>query len=528
MAPVPFVRTMSDFGPLLLRTEARRARATAALDAAARADLGQFLTPLDVAAFLASLFDVPDGPVRLLDPGAGVGSLAAAVVERLHPAGSGPVAVTAIEVDRALVPSLTSTLSDCAATTGATYEIVNKDFIAWGVDRCAGFAALTIEPFDLVVMNPPYRKISTGSAERRWLSDIGVEVTNLYSAFLAVAVRLLKPGGQLVAITPRSFANGPYFRAFRLDFLSQVALRRVHLYDTRDVAFADSGVLQENVVFHVVKGSTPDRVLVTMSAGSDDELVAVREAPYEQVVRPNDPDRFIHLTADEVDAMVAERMRGLGASLVTLGCAVSTGRVVDFRTRPSLRTRPNESTAPLIYPSHFADGWVRWPHLGGRKPNALAVNEETQGLLLPNGHYVLVKRFTSKEERRRVVAVVSDPEHVPGSAVAFENHLNVFHERNAGLPPQLARGLACFLNSTLVDLFFRQFNGHTQVNATDLRKLPYPSKEQLLALGLAAGDAALSQEKLDALVVEHVSELAGGGTEIGIADSGTSSHPLRR
>lgn len=65
-------------------------------------------------------------------------------------------------------------------------------------------------------------------------------------------------------------------------------------------------------------------------------------------------------------------------------------------------------------------------------------------------------------------------------------HVNVFHHRNTGLPLDLAWGIATFLNSTIVDLFFGQFNGHTQVNATDLRSLRYPSVDQLVELGEAA------------------------------------------
>jgi adenine-specific DNA-methyltransferase len=107
--------------------------------------------------------------------------------------------------------------------------------------------------------------------------------------------------------------------------------------------------------------------------------------------------------------------------------------------------------------------------------------------LLPSGNYVLVKRFSAKEERRRVVAAVIDQKQIPAPWVGFENHLNVYHRGNAGLPMELAKGLALFLNSTLVDSYFRQFNGHTQVNATDLRMLQYPNQEMLRALGAHMG-----------------------------------------
>jgi adenine-specific DNA-methyltransferase len=97
--------------------------------------------------------------------------------------------------------------------------------------------------------------------------------------------------------------------------------------------------------------------------------------------------------------------------------------------------------------------------------------------MVPGGTYVLTKRFTAKEEKRRVVAAI-----YTGDRAGFENHINYFHVKGAGLPERLAVGLARFLNSEAVDTYFRTFSGHTQVNATDLRNLHYPSRAQLEAL----------------------------------------------
>lgn len=507
MAPLDTGRNERS-GDLLRRTEIRRLRAGDLNKRQDRSALGQFLTPPAVAQFLASCFEIPTGPSRLLDPGAGVGSLTAAVVDRFVSVGAPPLDVTAVEVDEKLTHLLTATLEDATASAeGTTFSIVIDDFITWGSDRCGGFESVFAEPFDLVVMNPPYRKINTGSAERLRLRAAGIEVSNIYAGFLALAARLLAPNGQLVAITPRSFANGPYFRSFRSDFFSRMALRRIHVYETRDSAFSGDDVLQENVVFLAVKDGERRPVTVTTSSGPSDADMTIREVPYDLVIRPDDPDKFIHLETDDSASAIGLAMRSLPANLATVGCEVSTGRVVDFRTRENLRSDPGENTAPLVYPTHFDGGSVRWPIIGGRKPNAIAVNESTAKLLLPNGNYVLVRRFSAKEERRRVVAVVADPDHLPGPFVAFENHVNVYHERNEGLEADLARGLACFLNSSIVDLFVRQFSGHTQVNATDLRSLPYPTRGQLRELGAAAGSGDLSQEKIDSLVAEHVPAL---------------------
>ena len=457
------------------------------------------------------MFDFGPGPASLLDPGAGIGTLSAAFAERWLRETASPLSITAVEIDDLCSSLLRETLADIEQA-GVRTRLVEGDFIRWAVERSSTMLPFFETPvFDYVVMNPPYRKVRAESMERRLVETLGVGITNLYTAFLALAVRLLKDGGQLVAITPRSFANGPYFTAFRRDFLSQMSFRRVHVYDSRDSAFSEADVLQENVVFHAVKDkATTSSVVITSSAGADDEMTTVREAPYEEVVDADDPEAFIHLSVDGIGARVTQRMRQVKSLITDTGISVSTGRVVQFRARQHLQDQPTALTAPLIFPSHFdGQGRVTWPSTNGRKPNAITVNSDTASLLMRNGAYVLVKRFSAKEERRRIVAALSDPDAVPGPLIGFENHLNVFHKDGGPLDPDVASGLAAFLNSTIVDLFFRQWSGHTQVNATDMRRLRYPTLEEIRSLGQAVGNATLDQRALDLLVAHHVPALAG-------------------
>jgi adenine-specific DNA-methyltransferase len=91
--------------------------------------------------------------------------------------------------------------------------------------------------------------------------------------------------------------------------------------------------------------------------------------------------------------------------------------------------------------------------------------------------------------------------------LGFENHLNYFHyfhTNGRGLERGLALGLFAYLNSTLVDQYFRCFSGHTQVNATDLRKLSYPDHATLETMGNALPRLDVSQEDLDQLVDYHL------------------------
>lgn len=505
------METESSAASLLERVEERRVRESTGRELTQRGQLGQFFTPAPVAGLLAGMFEAPQGAVHVLDPGAGVGSLTAALVSRASAEKwSVRLELTAVEVDDDLLPALKQTLHECGgAAVVASSMLHSSDFIEWACDRLgAGLFAVERERFDLAILNPPYRKLNTASSERRMLSNIGVEATNLYAAFVALSLRLLRPGGQLVAITPRSFCNGPYFKAFRKDLLGSAALRRIHVFDSRDKAFRDTDVLQENVIIHVVKGAEQGPVVIASSSGEGEDATRERMVSYERVVHLGDPNAFIHVVPHEAHADVASRVRSLPCELPAVNASVSTGRVVDFRAREHLRMEPGPDTVPLLYPAHLRGGRVRWPASGSKKANAMADVEETQKLLLPTGNYVLVKRFSSKEERRRIVASVLEDGDLATTRVAIENHVNVFHHRNVGLPLELAWGLATYLNSTIVDLFFRQFNGHTQVNATDLRSLRYPSVDQLADLGTAARDVDHDQATIDALVGRVVPELA--------------------
>ena len=496
---------------LLARTEDRRTRASAALgDALARVRLGQFYTPSRAAALIAGMPRLPrSGILRILDPGAGTGSLTAALIARIVREAPGlQIEIVAAEIDPTATAHLSETLADCvkvakAEGTHVAATVLQADLVDEATRLCGDGGHLA-DPFDLVIMNPPYRKLAAQSTERQALLAVeGVDCPNLYAAFLAIGVQVLRPGGQLVAITPRSFANGPYFGAFRRFFLQRMALDQVHVFESRSVVFADSDVLQENIIFCATRSGDRDQVNLSVSRGHVDEASS-RTVAYADIVKPSDPNQFIHLPAGEADADTTSMFAALPCGLPELGIEVSTGRVVDFRAREYLLEEPAAGAVPLIYPGNLRDGRVRWP-LPIRKPQALATCPDTQKLLLPNERYVIVKRFSAKEERRRVVAVVYDPEDVNADAVGFENHLNIFHCRGRGLPPLIAAGLCLWLNSTAVDQFFRTFSGHTQVNATDLRFMRYPSTDQLSSLGAALGQGAWpDQQKIDSLVAAHV------------------------
>jgi len=400
------------------RVEVRRLRATAGIDRALRAERGQFFTPVAVARTMASMFEPSREPVSLLDAGAGIGSLTAAFVAEMCHWQLRPqtVTVTAFELDKTLAVLLRDTLSDCVevcAQVGVSFSfsLRSGDFLADNARYLSRgeLFSYAAPRYSHAILNPPYRKVRTASSTWRMLRGMGVETSNLYSAFLWLVSKRLEPSGQLVAITPRSFCNGPYFKRFRLDFLRILALRRIHVYESRKQAFRDDDVLQENVIISAVSSADrSNKVVISSSAGPEDGVVTLREVDYGEIVRPDNPDSVIHIVPDEISAQFREQMRAMECRLTDLGLAVSTGRVVDFRATQHLRTRAEVGTVPLIYPCHVREGRVVWPSHECHKPEHLLMTKETEELVVPSLPYVLVKRFSAKEERRRITAAVFD------------------------------------------------------------------------------------------------------------------------
>ncbi len=442
---------------------------------------------------MASLFPKTSGEFHLLDAGAGEGSLTCAFFDALRngdrPFPSGEASL--FEFDAAMVRKLEENTARALGVLPVKRHVYHTDFI----EHAAMLILQKQRPFTHAILNPPYKKINSNSLHRAFLRDVGIETVNLYTAFVALAVALLRPGGTLVAIIPRSFCNGPYYRPFREFILRHAAIRHIHLFTSRTDAFKADKVLQENVIIQLERDAKQTDICISTSTNGDMDDYDVSQYSFVDVVRPGDTEKFIHIPDAQGET---ESLSLANSSLASLGLEVSTGPVVDFRLKEYLREMPQGDDAPLLYSGHF-NGKTEWPKVGFKKPNAIARCPETMKWLYPNGYYVIVRRLSSKEEKRRIVAYLVEPAYFPEKPfLGFENHLNVFHCRKEGLDRDLACGLALYLNSRFIDTLFRRFNGHTQVNATDLRALPYPSGKALTELGIWAREQKeLTQETIE-------------------------------
>lgn len=476
---------------------------------------GLYLTPPAVAAFMAGMIEARD-TLRLLDPAAGAGVLICAAIEALADQARPPrvVEVVAYEIDAALAEHLREVLAHLAAWAGrqgirVTVEIRRQDFI---LAEAAALDAPAPGRFDAVIANPPYFKI--GKADPRAVAARAVVhgQPNIYGLFMAVSAALLAPGGELVFITPRSFASGPYFKRFREQFFSLMRPARTHIFDSRRDAFGRDEVLQENIILHAVRddgwSARPARhgLAVTSSAGAADlDDSSEWRAELAAVIDPARLAGSFRLPASPEDEDTLRKVDGWSDTLRGHGLDISTGPVVAFRATEFLAGKANGVTVPLLWMNHVRAMEIQWP-AKARKPQWIDHKPDSRRLLVPAANYVLLRRFSAKEERRRLTAAPLLADQLGGALIGLENHLNYIHRPGGSLSEEEAFGLAALYNSALLDGYFRCLNGNTQVGATELRVMPLPPIGAIRELGRSIRHDPGNLDAIDKLVDELVED----------------------
>ncbi|MCB2305614.1 Eco57I restriction-modification methylase domain-containing protein [Clostridium estertheticum] len=467
----------------------------------------QYYTSSSIANYMASFFNnTKKKDIRMLDPGAGFGSLTIAVVLATFKWKVKPKTIHAIlyEIDITVKYQLEFVMEELVKVShekniNFSWEVRYCDFIEDGVIRIKN---KNTELFDYVILNPPYRKLAADSIENRWLLDIGIDSSNFYAAFVSLAKRSLIYNGELVAITPRSFCNGVYFNKYRSDIKADLSFVNIHLFDSRTSQFRKDDVLQETIIYHCIKEEWDDNKNVKIIYSTDDafsDLIS-QDMKLSKLIYPADQNNTIRIVKNDEDKLVSNKIESLPCSLNDLNIQVSTGPVVDFRENKELLSKEVvKGSVPFLCSNHIKEGMIKWP-LPWAKHNSLIPDEKSMKKLRPTGNYVLVKRISSKEEKRRVVCAIVQGEKYDTNFIAFDNKTNYFHRNKSGMDLDLAAGIYIYLSSSIVDMYFRIFSGHTQVNATDLRGIKFPDEKTLKELGEYDFSELQTQQDIDNLV----------------------------
>lgn len=472
-----------------------------------RKKYGQFFTSKETAVFMASLFDVPTNVnnITVLDPGAGSGLLSVALIERLQDVPNiESVDITCYETDSNVLPLLRANLDWVRdnASICVTFRIIFKNYILSQEDEYnALYDDCNLRKYDMVIGNPPYMKFSKEAPEVKAMKDVCYGAPNIYFLFAAMSLFNLKKDGVLVYIIPRSWTSGAYFKRFRQKFLTDGALEHVHLFVSRDKVFEKESVLQETIIIKVKKTERkPRRVTVTTTNSNHDfSEITTFTAPYSTIVSGD--EMYVYLVTNQYETKVLDRLTRLKNSLPDIGLRMKTGLTVDFRNWDVLRSEETEGAVPLFYAQHIRHGEVVFPI--GKEHEY--IKTEQQGLLQPNENYLFVKRFTSKEESRRLqCGVYLSKMFSKYKSISTQNKIN-FISGTKKLSECVVYGLYVLFNSTVYDNYYRILNGSTQVNSTEINSMPVPSMKVIEEMGkLLMASKDMSVEMCDDILGRYV------------------------
>ncbi|MCK4543482.1 MAG: Eco57I restriction-modification methylase domain-containing protein [Spirochaetales bacterium] len=484
-------------------------------------NFGQYLTPVEIANLMSDMVTPikNKNEISILDPGCGVAILTSALCEKIlaNSPNIKTISCFGYELDPAIIPYTHKSLeylNTWLSSKGIEfrYEVIIKDFIIDNSslfdDSPSLFQLEETQKFDIIISNPPYFKISKDDIRAKVAHKIVFGQPNIYGIFLYLSALLLEENGQLIYITPRSYTSGSYFKAFRKHFLNEVSLRRFHLFSSRNKAFNRDAVLQENIILHAVKNRNNDKVIeISTSSGSlSDEDVNIRSILMANVLIGNEEDKKIFLPITEKEESIIEHMHSWKNNLNKLGFEISTGKIVPFRNRNYLLGdfdihKIKKDFVPLIWMNHIKMGEINWPIPQFRKEQYFHVLKESRKLLIPAGNYVLMRRFSAKEEKRRINTAPLLRKDLTYETIGLENHLNYIYRKNGKMTQEEAVGLSAIFNTEFFDIYFRTFNGNTEVSATEMRELPLPNIDVIHKIGVMLLNEGKSLDDIENLLI---------------------------
>lgn len=474
-----------------------------------RKSKGQFFTSLMTAKYMAEMFNISqcNNQISVLDPGAGTGILAVAFVEYVSRNFSNKtIFLTCYETDTTVLPILKDNLAYIKNILGNKfdYSILECDYILSQnfVPETSESITDSLKQYDFVISNPPYLKIGRNDPAARAMDKVVHGAPNLYFLFASMSLFNLKHNGEMVYIIPRSWSSGAYFKAFRRYLLTEGKIEQLHLFASRDKVFDAEQVLQETMIIKVKKTTKNPEFVKISSTNSCDDFDNVRTlyAPYNVVV--SGEDLYVYLPIDEKDIKTIQTINTYHSTLKDSGLKMKTGIVVDFRQEEELRKSPGEHIFPLFYSQHIRNGRVN--HQPSGKEFDWIIDSKSS-LIQKNKNYVFIKRFTSKEESRRLQCGVFSPSDFGEyEYIGTQNKINfVDMIDDSEMDYPTTYGVYALLNSTLFDSYYRILNGSTQVNSTEVNNMPFPPANIIKIIGekvIVSDD--LSTDNCDRIIAE--------------------------
>lgn len=340
--------------------------------------------------------------------------------------------------------------------------------------------AASLSTVDVVVCNPPYRKMTSEELEplRATYAAVIEAQPNLYCLFIALCVRLLRMEGRAALVTPTSFLSGQYFGRLRKFLMRNTDVEHIGMVSDRQGVFID--VEQETALTVLRRRAEKDRTQIRANVS-----VVSRAGRYTSVGQCTLPNAGAvwPIPRSVEDVALLKRATLSRFRLSDYGYRVRIGAYVwnrdkrpKFDSLKDARKFKAHTAMPLMWSRDIVPGRiVRLEDTSAYEGEYRFVDVgDKESKSVVRSPCVVMQRVTSNDQPRRLVAAAVSPGvfDTYGGFIG-ENHVVIIEavSDKPALPPTK---LAKLLSARAVDRYFRCISGATNVSAFELNQLALP------------------------------------------------------
>ncbi|WP_195251034.1 Eco57I restriction-modification methylase domain-containing protein [Romboutsia sp. 1001713B170207_170306_H8] len=470
-------------------------------------DKSQFFTPYDTACKMISTIDFNifrnSDTLFILEPSGGCGILIASLILHIINTCSNikNIHVDAYEFDIDVSNILYDNLNILAKYVNKTssikfsYNILNENFIT--KNKNEWIKSNDHGKYDIIISNPPYKKINQSSDEAIVMSNIVYGQPNIYTLFIAMSLKLLKQNGVYILLSPRNYLSGEYSKKLRKFIFSNYSLTNIHSFEKRSMF---KSVNQEVIISTFINNKKHNKVNISFNDSSDFSI------NFDDIIF--DKDSMSILVPRTInDIALLKNIKTLKYTLNDLGLKVSVGPIVQFRNENDIKKDTyTDDYAPLLISADIQPNnkICYFDRENKRKTHNKSIYNKNRWLV-KNSNYLLIRKVTAKDDIDLIVTSVLDKNYFNHDFIGFDNNLLYLHSIDKSeMEISLCYGLYCFMNSKQFKEFYFSINGTHTINVTDFNNIKFPDIDTLSKLGTSIMNSDYSEITCSILVEKYL------------------------
>lgn len=444
----------------------------------------QFFTPCDIAYRMVDTINFEElknlEEIYILEPSAGCGILLAVLIKEVLKKASNikKIYVDAYENDEEIIKILRSNLKILKKVVGKKaivfkYKVHAINFILANRNK---WGATNARKYDIIISNPPYKKINQESEEAKIMNDIVYGQPNLYTLFIAMSLKLLNYNGIYIVLSPRNYLTGEYSKKLRKYIFDSYSLTHINSFENRNMF---STVYQEVVISTYINKKNIKNINILYN---DNTGFVVKF--WDIVIDKESMSVVVPKT--QKDIIILNSFNKFKYSLDDLSFKVNVGPVVQFRHEKYLsRNIYTDKYAPMIIGNDIQDenNIIYYTRENKRKTHQKSISIESKNLIA-NGNYLLLRKVSAKDDKAIIVCAVLNKSYFNHTLIGLDNNILYFLKKDGkDLSIEECYGLYCYINTNEFNYFYSIINGSHTINVTDFNKIKFPSYNKIIMMG---------------------------------------------